>query len=268
MKRMMAGLLAATSLIPGGCPVDQRNAFLTLTEELGASSASRDDSSGGSGSGQTTSGTFRRTMTITLENTTDEAELNVSVAAWVNTGSIRSADQQDALISSGYVQLTHEERIGTAYTLPPGTFVYNGSGPAGSTRFVVPRATGGAASEDQMSLVTPDTILVYLMPPIGCETTAFVFTVEGFPFDSDPPNVDGVGMGIAADAGAYNVLGTKTLAQIDAYQCSPFRPGLFLKVGGGAQESNEFSEGENVRVRFFLRPQALGTQDFAEVILE
>jgi len=259
MRSFWLSLCSVAVLASGGCPsADQRNPFLTLTEEFGATSSDSDgNGSGGGGGGSTAGGTFRRSMTPTLENTDDTAEVSVSVAAWVNASSIRSAEQQDALIANGYVQLTRTVNLGTVYTLPPGTFVLNGPGLAGATRHTLGRVREQPIipTTAEISLIAPDVLLLFLMPPTSCETPAFVFTVDGFPVDRDPPLVEGAGEEpIRADAGSYNDQGTKTLAQVDAYQCSPLKPGLFLKVGGGAQAPNEFFEGDNVRVTFQLFP--------------
>lgn len=261
MRSMWFGLCSAALLVGGGCPSDgQRNPFLTLTEEFGSTSQD-DDGSGGSGGGGSAAGdTFRRSMTLTLENTEETAELNVSVAAWVNASSIRSAEQQDALIANGYVQLTQSVNIGTVYTLPPGTFVLNGPGLGGATTYTLGRVrdTPIIPTSRQVSLIAPDVLLLFLMPPVSCDTPAFTFTIEGFPVDTDPPVVEGADAPISSSAGSYNDYGVKTLAQIDAYQCSPLKPGLFLKVGGGAQAANEFFEGDNVRATFSLFPDANG----------
>jgi hypothetical protein len=259
MRSIWLGV-GSVALLLGGCPTDQRNPFLTLTEEFGSTSSDSDGNGGSGGGGSTASGTFRRSMTLTLENTEPTAELNVSVAAWVNASSIRSAEQQDALIASGYVQLTTTVNIGTVYTLPPGTFVLNGPGLAGATTYTLGRVreTPIIPTSREVSLVAPDVLLLFLMPPTSCETPAFTFTIDGFPVDTDPPVVDGVGAGIASSAGSYNDYGVKTLAQVSAYQCSPLKPGLFLKVGGGAQADNEFFEGDNVRATFFLFPDEFG----------
>lgn len=269
MRSFWLSLCSIAVLAAGGCPSssDQRNPFLTLTEEFGATSSDSDDDGSGGG-GSTAGDTFRRSMTLTLENTEDTAELSVSVAAWVNASSIRSAEQQDALIASGYVQLTTTVNIGTVYSLPPGTFVLNGPGLAGATMHTLGRVREEPIipTTKEISLVAPDVLLLFLMPPTSCDTPAFQFTIEGFPVDSDPPVVNGVGEPIASLAGSYNDYGVKTLAQIDAYQCSPLKPGLFLKVGGGAQAPNEFFEGDNVRATFFLFPNEDG--DTAHISFE
>lgn len=262
MRSFWLSLFPIAMFVSGGCPQDQRNPFLTLTEELGASSSGSDGNNGSDGGGSAATNTFRRTMTLTLENTNPDAELNISVAAWVNTGSIRSAEQQDTLIANGYVQLTSTVNIGTVYTLPPGTFVLNGPSQAGATMHTLARAPQGATTERAISLVTPDVLLLFLMPPTSCDTPAFVFTVEGFPVDSDPPVVEGVMQPITSIAGSYNDYGVKTLAQFNAYQCSPLKPGLFLKVGGGAQAGNEFFEGDNIRAVFTLFPDDDGNTAF------
>lgn len=271
MRRTMAGLGIAAAALVAGCPQDQRNAFLTLTETLGATSSGADEDTGGGSSGGGSAGaTFRQTMTVTLVNNNADAELNVGLAAWVNTSSIRTAAQQDALIAGGYVQLTQQATIGTVFTLPPGTFVLNGPGNAGTTRQVVGRATANGEAttptEESVTIITPDVILLYLAPPTSCESPAYEFTIEGFPVDANIPAPDGATPPIDAYSGSNFHLGVKTLAQMETYQCSPLRPGLFRKVGGGARADNEFFDGENIRMTFNLFPDANGNT--ANVVFE
>ncbi len=254
-----------------GCPLsgsfDQRNAFLTFTDTFGAS-ASRQDSQGGQSGGGTVEAQtgFRKTMTVTFANLHPNAELRTSFAAWVLPSSIRSADQQDELLRGGYVQLAEEVRLGRAYTLPPGTFVFNGPGTAGATPVVLP-PTGAEdnavdpalATTQQFELITPDVILVFYQPPDSCESVAFIFAENGVPVDEP------VGGGLDIFSGPTGInSGLKTLSQIDAYQCRPFRPGLFLRIGGGAPASNEYTEGDALVFTFSPLPDANGF--FATVV--
>lgn len=271
MRRTMAGLGVTAAALLAGCPQDQRNAFLTLTETLGATAQGTDEDTGGNNSGGGSAGaTFRQTMTITLANNNQDAELNIGMAAWVNTSSIRTAAQQDALIAGGYVQLTREATIGTVFTLPPGTFVLNGPGNAGTQLHVVNRAGGDdqavTAAEESVTLITPDVILLYLAPPTSCESPAYAFTVEGFPVDANIPGPDGSTPPIDAYSGSNFHGGVKTLAQMETYQCSPLRPGLFRKIGGGARADNEYFDGENIRVTFNLFPD--GNGNTANIVFE
>jgi hypothetical protein len=205
-------------------------------------------------------------MTVTLTNnftpifTAPRGDLNVSVAAWVNVSSIRSAEQQDVLISGGYVQLTREVKIGSVFTLPPGTFVFNGPGVAGATPLVIESPEDGQTTSETLELITPDVLLFFKAPPVSCETPGFTFTDEGLPLDADTQGVfvPGATDNIAADTGATDALGIHTLAQFDVYQCEPLQPGLFLRIGGGVREANEYFEGDDVAVTFNSEPDANG----------
>ena len=243
-----ASLLA---LIATGCIGDLgdgRNAFLTLTEIFGVLASDEPADSGAAG-GTLAVGEFRRTMTATFGNHCRFTELDTSFAAWVNTSSIRSAEQQDVLLDAGYVQLTRELRIGTAFTLPPGTFVLNGPGFAGGT----PVRLGVAGGDEDApvpatisyDILTPDVFLVFSQPPVSCDSVAFAYlNLDQGTVRTGP---------VTEEAG-----GAKTFAQVDVYQCEPLRPGLFLKLGGGAREANEFFEGENIEFDFYPTPDAQG----------
>jgi hypothetical protein len=265
---LLSGLLAiCLAGCPGAPAGGERNAFQTLTEQFGTFSGSEDDVGGGAGVGA--EGEFRSRMTVTLANNNPDAEVEVSFAAWVNVSSIRTAAQQDALLADGYVQITQSAGInlGTVFTLPPGTFVYGGPGVAGATAVRLLRAQaqdGDAATATvttrDFTLITPDVILVLLEPPVSCESVAFRFTADGENFMSEP-----VGGGLGLFQGATGSAGTKILAQVDVYQCDPLMPGLFLKVGGGSREVNEYFEGEGVRFDFNPTPDADG--NFATVTI-
>jgi hypothetical protein len=239
-----------------GQPTGERSAFLTAAETFGAGMFP-DAEEDGPGAGAAAEADFRQELTVTLANNSSAADVDVSFAAWVNVSSVRSGGQQDALIAGGYVQLTREVRLGSAFTLPPGTYVFNGPGTAGATAVRVGRAQGdtaGVATTLDFALITPDVVLVFSEPPTSCENKAFEFTDNGLPLD--PQTVPGtVGMVFEGATGAGPV---KTLAQVDVYECQPLKPGLFLKLGGGAREPNEFFEGQNIRFDFNVNPDANG----------
>jgi hypothetical protein len=259
---LLVGLLLWPGLacqFPSG---SARNPFTTLIEVFGASSfAEEEDETGGPGGVAAEAG-FRQTMTVTFANNNGAAELNVSFAAWVNVSSIRTAEQQDALLAGGYVQLTREVQLGTAFTLPPGTFIYSGPGVAGATpvRLLAAQGDGnGQPATAAFDIITPDVILAFSQPPVSCDSVAFFYTVDGeIPRDPLPGGLD---VFEAATGGGP----LKTLAQIDVYECEPFRPGVFLRLGGGARMSNELFEGNDVRFDFFAGPDQNG--DFAQVTI-
>jgi hypothetical protein len=264
---LTAVLIAATAglagcLQAGGSEV---SAFTAYTETFGAQQTSDEDNGSGGGSGGEATDTFRRTMNVTLANNNRDAELNVLFAAWINPSSIRSADQQDLLLTAGYVQLSQEVKLGTAFTLPAGTFVLNGPGIAGAQAVRINPAAGTAEApmatvETLASLITPDVILFFSAPPTSCETPAFFFTVDGDP--ANPPPISGLG---GLFGGAATIGPVKTLSQIDAYKCEPFRPGMFLKIGGGAPETNEYFEGQDIRVDFFQATDAADNAAFVSL---
>ena len=241
---------------------DERNAFLAFTETFGASLIGDQPGGGGGGGGGGTTDQFRAQLTLTVANNDQVADLNVSFLAWVEASSIRTAEQQDALITNGYVQLTREERIGSVFILAPGTFVFNGPGKAGTTPLLV---RPGQSSVTTM--ITPDVVLIYQAPPTSCETPAFSFTEQGFPPDPTTAGslTPGAGGPIDADSSSLDFFSVKTLAQVDAYQCDPFRPGLFLKRTGGARQPNEFFEGDALRFDFFRAPDVEGNAGFVTV---
>lgn len=222
------------------------NPFLTLTEDVlgvSISNGGGGTGGGGTGGGGSTTTRFRSDQVVTLANNDTQADLNVSFAAWVGVNSLRSAEQQDLLLSNGYVQLTREARIGVL-SLPAGTFVFNGPGLAGATRFKI-----APGEERSITLITPDQVLLYSAPPVSCEDVAFYFTIndELVRSPDEPSDPDG-----SLFDGATRDAGIKTLAQIDAYDCDPLAPGLFLKTGGGQKQANEFFEGEAIRCDFQL----------------
>lgn len=258
---MLAGLIGATGcgLTAGG----ERNAFLTLTETFGSQLLGEEDQNQVGGGDVQAPTQFRATMTLTLVNASTSADLNVRLAAWVNVGSVRSREQEDALFSAGYVQLEEDIRLGNAFVLPAGTFVLDGAGLAGARSVFLPASVGDAAeggeeepaglSSVAFDLVTPDAILLFYAPPVSCDSVAFVFTQNGEPVQDNAIASVGTVFGGSSSSG-----GQKTLGQINVYQCQPFRPGLFLKRTGGAARPNEFFEGDDIRVEFRRIPDANG----------
>jgi len=271
MTRLGWVILAAAAVTMGGCPFGsgQRNPFIPLTEEFGARSLTTADTGTTTGRrGNAATEQFRATMSVTLANLHPDDEVNTSFMAWVLPSSIRSADQQDALLNSNYVQLSSEVKIGTVFTLPPGTFVFNGPGVGGATsiRLAPTRdaavstqlgdptvttvtTTPGTAVERRFDLVTPDAFLVFSQPPVSCESVAFAFTIDG-----DPVTSTGFGGTNIFGGPDTTLTGLKTLSQVDAYQCAPFKPGMFLRIGGGQAGDNEFFEGQGVRFDFLPAP--------------
>ena len=266
---------AVATMLAGGCPQStvggERNAFLTLADVIGIGPGF-EEGEGDGRRGETAEDEFRQTMTVTFANHHEDGELDFSVAAWVELSSVRSAEQVDALLRGGYQQLTREVSLGTVFTLPAGTFVFNGPGTAGSTQIRLAK-TGLPPEGDapapptttDLSLITPDVLLIFSQPPVSCESVAFRYLIDG---ELLPNTLVGeqAGGGTTRFIGATGPGGAKTLAQIDAYTCDPLRPGLFLKVGGGGRESNEYLEGENVQFDFFEFPDVNG--DFAMVTIQ
>ncbi len=228
-------LLIGSACVPGTVI---RDPFLTYSEEYGVAGRQA-TTEGGQPAGTEVEEFFRLPTTLTFINNHTEAVLETSFVAWVELGSIRSAGQQDALLRGGFKQLTSEVRLGTAYTLPVGTFVYGGPGMAGATPVrLAPAQTGEQAAPTSVAfdLITPDCILVFVQPPVSCESAAFTF--------SDPATGQ-VLSGSSAAGGGY-----KTLAQVDVYECSPLRPGLFFSAAGGVLRPNEFREGDPITFTF------------------
>ncbi|MEW6251538.1 MAG: hypothetical protein AB1716_12895 [Planctomycetota bacterium] len=260
-------LLVALVGAAGGCPGEaSQNPFVTYTEEYGITGQQADQESDSS-SGAKVDAPFRRSMQVTLTNHHPDAELNTTFVAWVRLNSIRSAEQVDALLRDGYTQLDREVQLGTAYTLPIGTFVYGGAGAAGGTAiFLQPAATDpddenapAVPSTRTLTLITPDVLLVYSQPPVSCESVAFYYSSDGLPLTGIP-----VQSGISIYAGSTGTGGFKTLAQVNVYDCTPLQPGLFFS-SGGAREENEYLEGEEVAFDFYAFPNASG--DFGIVTI-
>lgn len=295
MRTILMASLMALAVALTGCPTGQSvsgpNPFLTLAEQFGAGEIGDDQDEDGGGDGDRGLGAddrFRETMTLTLVNHS-ASDLVVNVAAWVLPESIRSAEQEDALFRGGYNRLSQEVRIGSAYVLPPGTFVRDAGGLAGAQAVLLRAAAGavdfagdedddaddegeeeddgapaGAGDTSQLveTFITPDVLLLYGAPPTSCESPGFAFSDEGFPPDSVP--IDGVSEIFGS---ATNIGTVKTLAQYDVYDCQPFRPGLFFKRGGGARADNEYFEGQSVRVDF-SRTGLPNTTAFAVVTIQ
>ena len=250
------------------------NPFVVLTEQQLIESNAETPGGGTSAGGGTAAETiFRAVMTVSFANNHPYADLDFNFIAWVDPGSIHSADDQDELWDSGYIQLSRTLDLGLAYSLAPGTFVYSPEGTPAATHVTLLTAAGeltadaetGAAaaegvtpSESSFTLVTPDAILVFLDPPDSCDSVAFEYSDEGDVLTSNPiSGVSGV-FGGATTSGGF-----KTLAQVDVYQCDPFQPGVFLKPGGGGRQANQYFEGEDARFAFYAGASADG--DFATV---
>lgn len=256
MRKIRTLAIGSLALLTSACTPELKNAFIAVTEEFGNLSSSDSGSGGGSGGESSGSGTarFRDSMTITFTNVMQDPalleivnpELNTSLVAWVLPSSIRSADQQDALLNDGYVATVSEIKIGTAFTLPPGTFVLNGAGTAGARKVLL-----GQGESETITFITPDAILIYDQPPTTCDSVAFYFTENGFLLDEFLP-------GDYTYPDALTLGSRKPLALVDAYACQPLRPGLFLRTTGAASGSNEYSEGQDVDVQFTLTPFATG----------
>lgn len=259
MRFWWLGLAGVTALTCGGCPeqTTERNPYLTYVETFGVSAGVQEGTGGGAeGSGSDVTQTFRLPLTLSFFNAHAGAILETSFIAWVGVESLRSADQQDALLRTGYTQLTKQISIGTVLTLPVGTFVYGGPGLAGTSPVVLGPAAGEGDSltptQAAFEITTPDGILVYSQPPVSCDSVAFTFL--------DPLTGD-VLDGAATMGGGY-----KTLAQVDSYTCEPFKPGVFFNNVGGQFQSNEFEEGQAVTFTFLPGPVD-GTQDGAYAIV-
>jgi hypothetical protein len=267
MSRMQARSVWLGSLVvlvlSVGCAgtSSEINPFITLTDALGVTSTGTTDETG-SGQGLLAQAPFRREMTVTFKNNHPDAELRTSLVAWVSPSSLRSAQQQDALFADGYVQLSSEVRLGTAFTLPVGTFVYNGGGTAGAKSIVLTpaqtttAAQGGAQTTtpttQAYTFITPDAVVVLLEPPVSCDSVAFAYTVNGQPLTSV-----GVAGAVGPYSGATGQGGFKTLAQVNVYQCEPLKPGLFIRLSG-ARQPDEFLEGDNITFDFNQNPDANG----------
>lgn len=267
-KTLICSTLVLAATLLAGCPTSntsQVNPYLTYAEDYGIVDSVAGSLTGSGARGQAANVGFRQTLNLTFVNNHRTATLNTWFIAWVDIGNIRTADQQDALFAGNYIQLAQPVEIGSAFVLPVGTFVYNGAGTAGATAVRLGPTAGAEGgtlpSSDSVQLITPDAILVLAEPPVSCESKAFIYTQQDEPVPSVPSGPVGPWEG-ATLSGAY-----KTLAQVDAYQCEPFRPGLFLNLGDTVRRSNEFVEGENIAVNFYDDGQvsALGGDAFARV---
>lgn len=256
MGKWSAVTAVAATIVCAGCTGSAvTNPFLTAAEAFGNASNSTGNSGSGSGGGSTsTTARFRDTMTLTLANAANDAnaELNTTLLAWVNASSVRSGDQQEALLNGEFVRLTSDLKVGSALTLPVGTWVYSAGRAAGT--YTVKIAAGGS---DAIDLITPDGVLLYSQPPDSCDSVAFYFTVNGFLLDQIPGPEGTTGVFLNATTSAPR----KTLAQVDAYECTPrFRPGLYLRQLGSVVDpslptNNLFNEADPITVTFSLVAQ-------------
>jgi hypothetical protein len=273
---VLAAFVMLLSCVPTTGTGVERNAFFSFTDEFGTALL-RDPNQDDTGTGadrEVPEEEFRRPTALTFANIQPDMEVSFAWLAWVNPSSIRSRAQEDALYRGGYIRLDQQVEIGSAFRLPPGTFVFNGPGLAGATAVTLRRAstsapadpnadgdqsagdTGLTPTEQTISLVTPDVILVAAAPPRSCDSAAFVFTddeeLRSIPAHqlsslAFAPSTQQIGN---APTDRTNTLGIHTLAQVSAYQCAPFRPGLFLRRGGGGRLPNEFFEGDAIRFEF------------------
>jgi len=224
----------------GGCPTGtiEQNPFQAYLDEYGIA-GQQETTTDGAATGVAVEEVFRKDITLSLVNAHATAVLDTSFMAWVEVSSIRSAEQQDALLRGGYVQLTREVRVGSVFTLPVGTFVFDGPGTAGATPVeLAPTGEGENVVPTSVSyeLITPDVVLVFSQPPVSCDSVAFTY--------SDPMTGE-ILSGASTATGGY-----KTLAQVDKYTCTPFRPGVFLSTTGGALGVNEYVEGDSITFTF------------------
>jgi hypothetical protein len=257
-------ILTCVLLVSGACgsltTTTQRNPYLGYTEEFGVAAQTAAIETGPA-SGAGAAEQFRRSLTISLRNNHPSAELNASLVVWVNVGSLRSAEQHDALLTAGFKQLTAEVDIGASLVLPVGTYVLNGGGTAGATTvFLAPaqattgQGAGAAVTPTTLSITipTPDGALVFNQPPTSCESVAFYYSLNGAPLPAHVftnPNETG-GDSVRPYAGSTGTGAYKTMAQVNVYQCQPLRPGVFFTQIGAERKSNEFLEGENIAFDF------------------
>lgn len=291
-KRTMAiGLISGVALLLGGCPgqtvVDgaSRNAFQSLAENFGSTRLSDEDRGGGVITDADT--IFRQPLTLDLANFEWQGDLEVQFIAWIDPSSIRSREQEDILIRGGYTELAQTLQIGSVYTLPPGTFVYNAV-PRGQTvsftpngihRLFIPRALAlvdvggegggeaGGEGEDASGIRgRPQARLEFdqleanrlefslITPDVVLLFYDPPVSCESVAFrflDSGGPVQpdDNTGLTFAGATLGGFLASFKTLQQVQGYSCAPFRPGFFFRRGGGVS-SNEFLEGQTITVSF------------------
>jgi hypothetical protein len=262
IRLLSLGVLLGGLVVTGctGTVAGQQNPYLTLSETFGITSSTAAQEINAAG-GSAVAGLFRLPLTVTIANNHSFADVDTAFIAWVEAGNVRTTEQEDALFHGGYIQLADEVRVGTAFVLPVGTFVYGGEGVGGATTVRL-GSPGSSALPNTLtvSLITPDGFLLFSQPPTSCESAAFAFTRDGEPLTAVP----------VADAespfgGANRTGGIKTLAQVNLYQCSPLRPGLFLRVGGITDVGNEYLEGATIRFDLNETPDDNG--DFAIVTI-
>ncbi len=244
---VLLGLLAACGTPTAGII----NPYLTLANTFGVTPTGVDRETEAGGSVTPAGGAFRRNVRLLMQNIHSAAQVETFWIAWVEAGSVRSPEQQDDLLRAGYTRLTAPVAIGSVFTLPVGTYVYNGPGLAGATpvRLGIPGARVGSPTYE-ISLLTPDALLVFSQPPVSCDSVAWrLLDSRG---NVLPGPVSGPG-------------GFKTLAQVDVYQCEPLRPGLFLRVGGGRPAPNEYLEGDTILFIFSEGADAVGNFAFVRI---
>jgi hypothetical protein len=115
MKRLIITFCAVLGGLELGCGlgVEPANPFRTLAEM--SVTGSGQQQSGSAGSQSTPPAVFRASMDVVLNNHHTEADLNTSFLAWVDPGSVRTADQQEELLNSNYIRgpagLVRQRRI-------------------------------------------------------------------------------------------------------------------------------------------------------------
>lgn len=267
MKRIVLLTVAVAVWTLAGCPGTQDsgqvNPFLTLTERGFFSTDTSDITTPGGGTGDDAEAVFRQDMQVQFVNLSTRYDLSFRYVAWVLPSSVSTTDEEEALINGNYVRLDQQLQLGSVFTLPEGTYIYNGPGFAGATRVLVPASIAAATDPDDtdqdvtatlnevvIRLITPDALLIFDDPPVGCDSIAFEYSEDGRVVTDDPLIGGSTGVYEGATLGG----GYKTLAQVDVYQCSPFRPGMFLRIGGGAPAANEFFEGQDLAFGFSAIP--------------
>jgi hypothetical protein len=253
---ILGGLLGIMACTPAAV---ERNPFLGYTEEFGIAAQQQTSQSSAAG-GAAAQAPFRRNATLQFRNNHTSADLNVSLAIWVNVSSIRSAEQQDALLAAGFTQLRREMQLGTAFTLPVGTFWYDPNGSGGATPILLgpasvsttQQSTPANPTQQTITVPTPDAVLAFIQPPVSCESVAFFYSLNGQPLTSEF-----IGGGIGPFSGSISTGPFKTMAQVDVYECNPLRPGVFFRQTG-ARQPNEFLEGNSITFDFNPTPDANG----------
>jgi hypothetical protein len=238
----LIALTACTSQPSGGnegTAAGVRDPFLAYFDTFGfpvtdTAAGGGTTTGGGAQPGTLAAPTFRQTMTLTFRNTAADLDLRTRFIAWVELGSVTSGEEQDALLENGYAQTARPLQIGSVFSLPVGTFIFNGQRTPFPHEVNLGAAGGNADPTTEFNLITPDVILVFLQPPVSCDSVGFEFSDNG----------------VVAPGSSTDIGGRKTLAQFDVYQCDPLRPGLFYRSTGGTPEANEYTEGASVSITF------------------